>query len=475
MVRDRGASPGAAPGPDRREGRPARAWSRIGIVRTLLPVLLALAACEPSDPAADLDRDGDGFTPAEGDCDDDESSAHPGGTEIWYDGIDQDCDGNDSDQDLDGYGVPDDCDDTDPAVHPDALEVCNGIDDDCDLSTDGADAREASPWYPDLDGDGYGDTAAMVRACEAPEGCIALSGDCDDTDPSEHPYADEWCDGDDDDCDGQVDEPHSEDAALWYADADADGYGTEDDFLWGCPPASGYAATYGDCNDADASVHPSAAEVLDLRDQDCDELVDEDFLSAGDLVITEIMNFPTLAGTCSCSLHNADWFEIWNGRPDPVRLDGFTVTDEAGHDFRISPEAHLVAEPGGYVVLCNHAEYFASTLECDYEWSDLFWEDAYFDLDFVLDVGDGLVRVAAGDLVVDVVDWESYAVPDEHGHRWPTTSGHAMQLDPRVYYAASNDDAEWWCAASDDTTYGDDDLDHYPNYGTPGAENTECF
>ena len=32
---------------------------------------------------------------------------------MWYDDIDQDCDGNDDDQDGDGVGVEDDCDDTD--------------------------------------------------------------------------------------------------------------------------------------------------------------------------------------------------------------------------------------------------------------------------------------------------------------------------------------------------------------------------
>jgi hypothetical protein len=108
-------------------------------------------------PTWHLDLDEDGFgdpetpgtTGCEGpadhanngdDCDDDDPAVHPDAEEIWYDGVDQDCDGwSDFDQDRDGYddlnhgGL--DCDDTDGAVHPAAEEICNdGIDNDCDTT-----------------------------------------------------------------------------------------------------------------------------------------------------------------------------------------------------------------------------------------------------------------------------------------------------------------------------------------------------
>ncbi|MFH1468520.1 MAG: MopE-related protein [Pseudomonadota bacterium] len=68
------------------------------------------------------DEDGDGAR-ADVDCDDTDPDVYPGAEEIWYDGIDQDCDGaNDFDQDGDGFDRRHDCDDTDPAIHP-------GIDD----------------------------------------------------------------------------------------------------------------------------------------------------------------------------------------------------------------------------------------------------------------------------------------------------------------------------------------------------------
>src|SRR5262249_22118117 len=44
----------------------------------------------------DLDLDGDGFTPNQGDCNDADPSIHPGAVDIPGDGIDQDCNGRDA-------------------------------------------------------------------------------------------------------------------------------------------------------------------------------------------------------------------------------------------------------------------------------------------------------------------------------------------------------------------------------------------
>ena len=113
-----------------------------------------------------VDLDGDGYLAiADGgdDCNDEDETIYPNATE-WCDGIDNDCDGvvdNDAsgqslfyvDADGDGYGDPDspveqceggsglseiagDCDDSDAEVYAGAPEKCDGIDNDCDPSTE---------------------------------------------------------------------------------------------------------------------------------------------------------------------------------------------------------------------------------------------------------------------------------------------------------------------------------------------------
>src|SRR5687768_14230289 len=69
-----------------------------------------------------------------------------------------------------------------------------------DAGRDAADPC-ATEFYRDRDGDEFGDTAMMMRACALPEGFAAVGGDCDDTCRDCHPGAVEICDGLDNDCD----------------------------------------------------------------------------------------------------------------------------------------------------------------------------------------------------------------------------------------------------------------------------------
>jgi hypothetical protein len=109
-----------------------------------------------------------------------------------------------------GFATNDtDCDDTDGAIHPDASEVCNGVDDDCDGDTDDDDdsvsRSSTTSWYVDNDRDGYGSSRDSTRACEAPRGHADNNDDCDDDNARISPGADEVCNGIDDDCDGLSD------------------------------------------------------------------------------------------------------------------------------------------------------------------------------------------------------------------------------------------------------------------------------
>jgi len=120
------------------------------------------------------------------------------------------------DADNDGVPADDDCDDTDDAVHPDATEICNGIDDDCDGRIDDADddldPATTPDWVPDLDGDGYpGEITTPVSACVAPDNYIEPRADglldCEDLDVETYPGSpfDPPYDGIDGDCAGDND------------------------------------------------------------------------------------------------------------------------------------------------------------------------------------------------------------------------------------------------------------------------------
>ena len=63
-------------------------------------------------------------------------------------------------------------------------------------------------WWPDVDGDGYGDgSQSPVSECVgSKQGYTLRAGDCNDTDPGINPSAVEVCDRIDNNCDGQIDE-----------------------------------------------------------------------------------------------------------------------------------------------------------------------------------------------------------------------------------------------------------------------------
>jgi len=226
------------------------------------------------------DDDGDGFSEFEGDCDDLDPTVYPGADDAFGDDQDTDCDGVDGvDGDSDGFassvGGGPDCDDSSASIHPDAAEVCDEVDNDCDGETDEGDASNAQTFFADSDMDGFGDDEVVTTACSRPDGYAVLPTDCDDGDVSVWPGAPEFCDGIDHDCDEAVLEAESTDASLWYADSDEDGFGDSSVIQLGCVEPDGFVATATDCDDGSATVFPDASEVCNGVDDDCDNEVDE--------------------------------------------------------------------------------------------------------------------------------------------------------------------------------------------------------
>ena len=167
----------------------------------------------------------------------------------------------------------DDCDDANPQSSPASYEICDGTDNDCDGTVDN-DPLDATDWYADADGDGYGDASSSTTSCDAPTGFVADFSDCDDASAAVSPGATEACDGTDNDCDGATDEADAYDTSTWYTDADGDSYGDSSSSTIACSQPGGNVLLAGDCNDADSAINPGAAEVCDGIDNDCNGTAD---------------------------------------------------------------------------------------------------------------------------------------------------------------------------------------------------------
>ena len=278
--------------------------------------------------------------------------------EICDGGIDNDCDGLTdetdaigckpfyADADGDGFGAgagacqcaagggftstnAADCNDANPLAKPGGIEVCNGVDDNCDSLIDPEGALGCSERYLDADEDGWGmpdqkkclcapgglytatkggdcNDSANVAFPGAAEVCDGIDNDCDKgVDeltggiPCENKNAigtcsgtlgcegalglvcdapeatAETCDGADNDCDGVADGPGAIGCTTFYEDKDKDGAGDSGQTACLCKATGAFTATVGgDCNDLNPGVGPGKPEICNGLDDNCDGVVD---------------------------------------------------------------------------------------------------------------------------------------------------------------------------------------------------------
>ena len=328
-------------------------------------------ACMACDEGSETDLDGDGFTEAQGDCNDgplslDSTAAtiFPGAAEIC-DGLDNDCDGfiTGAESDVDGdcylscWVPPDtnattsvcdyqggDCDDGANGVNPSATESANGVDDDCNGLVD-----DGTTNFDD-DGDGVSESG--------PDGVLSTTADndCDDADPNNFPGNVEVCDGLDNDCDGAAGFVGSDGNEL---DEDGDGYSqcADGDCLDSGAqllsevagyPAGSSAGALSHRTEVAAAIHPNAPQLCDGWTNDCSEQTTGAALAYVPNSSTQPSEFDNDGDLfVECDDGGAGAWAQFAGHANQLLLGGNDCLDLSGNPYAAS------VNPGEPVDLCD--------------------------------------------------------------------------------------------------------------------------
>ncbi len=229
-----------------------------------------------------------------------------------------------------------------------------------------------------------------------------------------------------------VDLPSVELAVTGSVIADADGDGFDS-----------VAAGGEDCDDNNPEVYPRDNETSrDLMDDDCDGLVDEDWIGVGDVFVSEVMFNPEVVTD-----GYGEWFEVRSAAESTIDLVGWTVQSDDGQSFQVTESTLIDA---GQVLIFGVTE--------DSSLNGGVMVDAVYDrLSFSLSDSADSIFLYMGSTPISELSYTS---------SWPVQAGASLSLDP--YFDSSDDIASsaLWCSST--SAFGGGDL------GTPGADNDYC-
>jgi hypothetical protein len=250
-----------------------------------------------------------GFVTNNTDCNDNNALANVVTT--WYADTDGDGYGNAATS-MQNCGQPagyvansTDCNDASAAVNPGAVEIFNGIDDNCNNTVD--EGFTPINYYLDNDGDGVGGNTFVLGITSPGPNYVLITGDCNDNSAVMYPGNTETCDNLDNDCDASIDEGLI--FLTYFQDSDGDTYGNLSVTLSACSAPQGYVLNSTDCNDQNSAINPGAQDIPGNGiDEDCSGL-DAPIVAAqlGLYEFTQASGCPVLANTVTTQPANASF------------------------------------------------------------------------------------------------------------------------------------------------------------------------
>jgi hypothetical protein len=264
-----------------------------------------------------------------------------------YDGDGEaDCIDNDDDNDGDPDVV--DCNPFNNKIHHGAVEVCDGHDNDCNSVPDDEGAKGCSVFYKDKDDDGWGMTNKFQCIC-GPQGEYTATqpGDCDDSTWSINPDGTEVCNNQDDDCDGKKDNDGALGCENYFVDFDGDGWGSQVPTCLCWANAMYTTKNGGDCDETKPAINPGAQETCDGIDNNCNGDVDEGVGSS--------------CGNCDPSCHLVE--------VGPKGDENFAVSEENSSGLAVDADGYLVLSEEeiklAFIWVANSGESTVSKLDTD--------------------------------------------------------------------------------------------------------------